>query len=115
MHMLDHLCLWIGMGVGEALFCLLQHYATTSGCNTGNPVVCLFVPYTDGKPDVDYLLRPYWLPDVTSARTYLMSLLQETGNPIIFTNGDNDTFPLWYNNPGNRSYRTDVCTRNLSH
>jgi hypothetical protein len=29
-------------------------------------------------------------------RNYLMTL-QSEGNPIIFTNGDNDTFPLWYN------------------
>ena len=27
---------------------------------------------------------------------YLMTL-PDKGNPIIFSNGDNDTFPLWYN------------------
>ena len=27
---------------------------------------------------------------------YLMTL-PDKGNPIIFCNGDNDTFPLWYN------------------
>ena len=27
-------------------------------------------------------------------QNYLMTL-QDEGNPIIFTNGDNDTFPLW--------------------
>ena len=29
-------------------------------------------------------------------QNYLMTM-QDEGNPIIFTNGDNDTFPLWYN------------------
>lgn len=29
-------------------------------------------------------------------QNYLMTL-QDKGNPVIFTNGDNDTFPLWYN------------------
>ena len=29
-------------------------------------------------------------------RNYLMTM-QEEGHPVIFTNGDNDTFPLWYN------------------
>ena len=29
-------------------------------------------------------------------RNYLMTM-QDEGFPVIFTNGDNDTFPLWYN------------------
>ena len=29
-------------------------------------------------------------------RNYLMTM-QDEGYPVIFTNGDNDTFPLWYN------------------
>ena len=29
-------------------------------------------------------------------RNYLMSM-QDEDHPVIFTNGDNDTFPLWYN------------------
>ena len=46
-------------------------------------------------------------------QNYLMSL-QETGNPIIFTNGDNDTFPLWYNQE-TEGFRTDARTCNLSY
>ena len=46
-------------------------------------------------------------------QNYLMSL-QEEGNPIIFTNGDNDTFPLWYNQDV-ESVRTDARVCNLSY
>ena len=40
--------------------------------------------------------------------------LQESGNPIIYTNGDNDTFPLLVQ-PGDRRFRTDARTCNLSY
>ena len=46
-------------------------------------------------------------------QNYLMSL-QKEGHPIIYTNGDNDTFPLWYNQDV-EGVRTDARVCNLSY
>ncbi|WP_294555265.1 DUF2723 domain-containing protein [uncultured Bacteroides sp.] len=44
---------------------------------------------------------------------YLMTL-PDAGNPIIFCNGDNDTFPLWYNQD-TEEVRRDARICNLSY
>ena len=46
-------------------------------------------------------------------QNYLMTL-QDKGYPIIFTNGDNDTFPLWYNQDV-EGVRPDARVCNLSY
>ena len=106
--------IWIGMGVA-GIIRLLQHYAKMKELPAATlaSVVCLFVPiqmasqtWDDHDRSDRYLARDF-------GQNYLMSL-QETGNPIIFTNGDNDTFPLWYNQE-TEGFRTDARTCNLSY
>ena len=46
-------------------------------------------------------------------QNYLKSL-DTKGNPVIFTNGDNDTFPLWYSQE-TEGVRTDARVCNLSY
>ena len=76
-------------------------------------IVCLIVPiqmasqtWDDHDRSDRYCCRDF-------GQNYLMTL-QESGNPIIFTNGDNDTFPLWYNQD-TEGVRTDARVCNLSY
>ena len=76
-------------------------------------VACLFVPIQMAGQTWDDHDRSgrYTCRDI--GQNYLNSC-QKKGNPIIFTNGDNDTFPLWYNQE-TEGFRTDMRVCNLSY
>ena len=70
-------------------------------------------PRADGKPDLGRP-RPQRPLHGTRLRPELPDVLQESGNPIIYTNGDNDTF-LWYNQETEGFPVPTPRTCNLSH
>ena len=76
-------------------------------------VLCLFVPIQMAGQTWDDHDRSGRFVARDFGQNYLMTL-QEEGNPIIYTNGDNDTFPLWYNQE-TEGFRTDARTCNLSY
>jgi hypothetical protein len=106
--------IWCGMGVAAIIDWLqrkLKKESLVIAAIVG--VVCLFVPiqmasqtWDDHDRSGRYTCRDF-------GQNYLMTL-QEEGNPIIFTNGDNDTFPLWYNQD-TEGVRTDARVCNLSY
>ena len=105
--------IWIGLGVA-ALADGLQRVIKSPKLAAGvASVLGILVPlqmvsqtWDDHDRSGRYACRDFGL-------NYLNTLPEE-GNPIIFTNGDNDTFPLWYNQEveGNR---TDTRVCNLSY
>ena len=104
--------IWIGMGVAGIVH-LLRNYMKEVPAAALTSAVCLLVPIQMASQTWDnhdrsgrYVARDF-------GQNYLMSL-QESGNPIIYTNGDNDTFPLWYNQE-TEGFRTDARTCNLSY
>ena len=118
--------IWVGMGVAGLIHLLHDLFSKPKGNDNGQwtmdngqwlalavSVICLFVPiqmasqtWDDHDRSDRYMTRDF-------GQNYLMTL-QETGNPIIYTNGDNDTFPLWYNQE-TEGFRTDARTCNLSY
>ena len=106
--------IWCGIGVA-AVIDLLKKYLKLSGTAVAAVVsiLCLLVPvqmasqtWDDHDRSGRYVCRDF-------GQNYLMSM-QDKGNPIIFTNGDNDTFPLWYNQEV-EGVRTDARVCNLSY
>jgi len=73
-------------------------------------VLCLIVPIIMVADGWDDHTRAKRRTAVDFAKNYLDSLAP---NAILFTNGDNDTFPLWYAQEV-EGYRTDVRIVNLS-
>ncbi|MCR4852507.1 MAG: DUF2723 domain-containing protein [Prevotella sp.] len=106
--------IWCGMGVA-AIIDWLNKLTKKKSVATAAIVgaACLLVPiqmasqtWDDHDRSGRYTCRDF-------GQNYLMTL-QDEGNPIIFTNGDNDTFPLWYNQDV-EGVRTDARVCNLSY
>ena len=106
--------IWCGMGVA-AITDRLKKW--TKGNETVIAaivaVVCLIVPIQMASQTWDDHDRSNRYTCSQFGRNYLMSLPDE-GYPIIFTNGDNDTFPLWYNQEVEEQ-RLDARVCNLSY
>ena len=107
--------IWCGLGVAAIIEILKQYLKKVNpmmiACLIA--VACLLVPvqmasqtWDDHDRSGRYTCRDF-------GQNYLMSL-QDEGNPIIYTNGDNDTFPLWYNQDV-EGVRTDTRVCNLSY
>ena len=102
--------IWIGLGV-YALYDLIKDKIPVKIAAPGAVAACfLLVPtimaaegWGDHSRARRYTGRDY-------AKNYLNSCAP---NAILFTNGDNDTFPLWYVQEV-EEYRTDVRVVNLS-
>ena len=106
--------IWVGMGVA-GIIRMLRDYAKMQELPAAvlASVLCLFVPIQMAGQTWDDHDRSGRFVARDFGQNYLMTL-QEEGNPIIYTNGDNDTFPLWYNQE-TEGFRTDARTCNLSY
>ncbi len=101
--------IWIGLGV-IAIYNLLKDYIDGKAAAGAATIVSLIVPVimvAQGWDDHD---RSGRYTALHMARNYLNSC---EPNAILFTNGDNDTFPLWYAQEV-EGIRTDVRVCNLS-
>ena len=117
--------IWIGLGVAmisDKLRVISDKYLTPKGMSVARNatahviiacIACLLVPlqmasqtWDDHDRSGRYTCRDF-------GQNYLMSM-QDEGNPIIFTSGDNDTFPLWYNQEV-EGVRRDVRDCNLEY
>jgi hypothetical protein len=101
--------IWIGFGV-LFLYDQLSKKKAAAGMAIGSTALCMIVPgimATEGWNDHNRSLR-------TLSRDCAINYLQSCApNAILFTNGDNDTFPLWYAQEV-EGIRTDVRVVNLS-
>ena len=105
-------CIWIGLGTLGIIKGLRKYgkipLSVASSVGVG---LCLLIPaqmlsqnWDDHNRSNRYMARDFGFNYLTSCEP----------NAIIFTNGDNDTFPLWYAQEV-EGYRTDVRVCNLSY
>jgi phage shock protein PspC (stress-responsive transcriptional regulator) len=105
--------IWIGLGVATVAEGLrkLKLNETVAASLAG--VLCILIPIQMGGQTWDDHDRSGRYTCRDFGRNYLMTLPENEG-AVIFTNGDNDTFPLWYNQE-TEGERTDTRVCNLSY
>ena len=105
-------CIWIGIGV----YGLFDEFRKLLSAKIAAPAItalCLLaVPLLMGFQNWDDHDRSNRYTAQSTAKAYLDSCQKDSG-AILFTIGDNDTFPLWYVQEI-ENYRTDVRIVNTS-
>ena len=102
--------IWIGLGI-FSVFNFINKHINSKTASILSFIICLFIsPVLLALENWDDHNRSGRRTALEVAKNYLDSCDK---NAIIFTNGDNDTFPLWYAQEV-EDYRTDVKVVNLS-
>ena len=106
-------CIWIGMGVLGIKKALEKYFPNIpkTGAGVAITIICLGVPALMAQQNLDDHNRSNRYTCRDFGQNYLASCKP---NAIIFTMGDNDTFPLWYNQSV-EGVRTDIRVCNLSY
>ena len=103
--------IWIGIGVLAIYEALKKYVPDTTSAAVATVLSLLLVPTIMAAENWDDHDRS----NRYTARDFGANYLNTCApNAIIFTNGDNDTFPLWYNQEV-EGVRTDVRVCNLSY
>ena len=102
--------IWIGLGVLAIIDFLSKKLSAINSSVIATLLCLLMVPTLMAKENWDDHDRSGRYTAKEVATNYLNSCAQ---NAIIFTNGDNDTFPLWYAQEV-EGIRTDIRVVNLS-
>lgn len=102
--------IYIGLGVAF-IYKALQKYLKDNVVAVVSVAVCMVSPILLACQNWDDHDRSYRYTARDFAKNYLDSC---EPNAILFTNGDNDTFPLWYVQEV-EGYRTDVRVVNLAY
>lgn len=102
--------MWIGLGVIAIIEMLKKRMAEPVAAGVSTVICVLAVPTIMAAEGWDDHNRSHRYTSRDIAWDYLQSCAP---NAIIFTNGDNDTFPLWYAQEV-EGVRTDIRIVNLS-
>jgi len=103
--------IWIGIGVLAVYEGLKKYLPDAASAGVAGGLSLLLVPVIMGAQNWDDHDRSNRYTCRDFGANYLNTCKP---NSVIFTNGDNDTFPLWYNQEV-EGVRTDVRVCNLSY